>query len=189
MARGAERVEYLRTMFYKSIKRPGVMDMPIYEFYCRKCNTIYNFFSRSVNTDKVPSCPRCKNVKLARRMSLFSAITGKARDGEEADPLRGMDESKMEKAMMQLAAEAENIREDDPRAAANLMRKLTDATGMKLGDGFQEALRRLEAGEDPEKIDEEMGDVLSAEDPFGEKKNVGKSAARKPRKDETLYDL
>jgi len=25
--------------------------MPIYEFYCRKCNTLYNFFSRSVNTE------------------------------------------------------------------------------------------------------------------------------------------
>ncbi|HQH04961.1 MAG TPA: zinc ribbon domain-containing protein [Smithellaceae bacterium] len=163
--------------------------MPIYEFYCRKCNTIYNFFSRSVNTDKIPSCPRCKNVKLARRMSLFSAITGKTKDGEEADPFRGMDESKMGKAMMQLAAEAEGIREDDPRAAANLMRKLSDATGMKLGDGFQEALRRLEAGEDPDKIDEEMGDLLSAEDPFGENRRGRKSAARKPRKDETLYDL
>jgi putative FmdB family regulatory protein len=189
MVRGAETVEYLRTMFYKSIKRPGAINMPIYEFYCRKCNTIYNFFSRSVNTDKIPSCPRCKKVKLERRMSLFSAITGKAKDGEEADPLRGMDESKMGKAMMQLAAEAEGIREDDPRAAANLMRKLSDATGMKLGDGFQEALRRLEAGEDPDKIDEEMGDLLSAEDPFGENRRGRKSAARKPRKDETLYDL
>ncbi len=176
-------------MFYKSGKSEGVADMPIYEFYCRKCNTIYNFFSRSVDTDKIPSCPRCKNVKLARRMSLFSAITGRAKDGEEADPFRGMDESKMEKAMMQLAAEAENIREDDPRAAADLMRKLSDAAGMKLGDSFQEALRRLEAGEDPDKIDEEMGELLSAEDPFGEKKKAGKSAVRKPRLDETLYDL
>ena len=163
--------------------------MPIYEFYCSKCNTLYNFFSRSVNTDKIPSCPRCKHEKLERRMSLFSAITGKAKEGEETDPFRGMDERKMEKAMMQLASEAENIREDDPRAAANLMRKLSDATGMKLGDGFQEALRRLEAGEDPDKIDEEMGDLLSAEDPFGEKKGGKKPVSRKPLKDETLYDL
>ena len=35
--------------------------MPIYEFYCRKCNTIYNFFSRSVNTEKIPFCPKCKS--------------------------------------------------------------------------------------------------------------------------------
>jgi hypothetical protein len=31
---------------------------------------------------------------------------------------------------------------------------------------MEEALRRMEAGEDPEKIEEEMGDVLE-EDPFG----------------------
>jgi putative FmdB family regulatory protein len=48
--------------------------MPIYEFYCRKCNTLYNFFSRSVNTRKVHSCPGCKNVALARQLSMFAPI-------------------------------------------------------------------------------------------------------------------
>ncbi len=164
--------------------------MPIYEFYCRKCNTIYNFFSRSVNTDKIPSCPRCKNIRLSRQMSVFAAITGGKKEEPANDPLGGLDESKMEKAMMQLATEAERLNEDDPRAAAKLMRKLSETTGMKLGEGFQEALKRMEAGEDPDKIDEEMGDILSSEDPFGEKQAGGrKSVLRRPRKDETLYDL
>lgn len=163
--------------------------MPIYEFYCRKCNTIYNFFSKSVNTSKVPCCPKCKNVKLVRQMSVFAAITGSEKDDVADDSLNGFDESKMEKAMMQLAVQAEKIKDDDPHAAAQLMRKLSEATGMKLGDGFQEALQRLEAGEDPDKIDEEMGDILSAEDPFGEKQSGKKPGLRKSRKDETLYDL
>ena len=133
--------------------------MPIYEFYCRKCNTIYNFFSRSVNTDKIPSCPRCKNIRLSRQMSVFAAITGGKKEETANDPLGVLDESKMEKAIMQLAAEAEKMNEDDPRAAAKLMRKLSETTGMKLGEGFQEALKRMEAGEDPDKIDEEMGET------------------------------
>lgn len=162
--------------------------MPIYEFYCRKCNTIYNFFSKSVNTDKIPTCPKCKKMSLKRRMSVFAAITG-GREDAETDPMAGMDESKMEKAMMQFAAEAEKMKEDDPRAAATLMRKWSEATGMKLGDGFQEALQRMAAGEDPDKIDEEMGNILSVEDPFGERKGGKKPAMRKPRKDDTLYDL
>ena len=58
--------------------------MPIYEFYCRRCNTIYNFFSRSVNTEKVPDCPKCKNGPLKRKVSLFAALTGR-RDDEGAD--------------------------------------------------------------------------------------------------------
>jgi len=163
--------------------------MPIYEFYCKKCNTIYNFYSRSVNTTKIPSCPKCKKVKLSRQMSVFAALTGGAREEAENDPLRGIDESKMEKAMMQLASEAEKIKDDDPRAAAQLMRKLSDTAGLKLGDGFEAALQRLEQGEDPDKIDEDMGDILSAEEPFGKKQTSAKNAARKPRKDETLYDL
>ncbi len=163
--------------------------MPIYEFYCAKCNTIYSFFSRSVNTGKVPFCPNCKNVSLTRQMSVFAAITGKAREETDDDFPGGVDESKMEKAMMQLAAEAETMKEDDPQAAARLMRKLSDVTGMKLGDGFQEALHRLEQGEDPDKIDEELGDILSAEDPFGKKRSGRQKAPLKPRVDETLYDL
>ena len=46
------------------------------------------------------------------------------------------------------------------------MRKLFDATGMPLGGGMQEALKRMESGEDPEKIEEDMGDLLE-KDPFG----------------------
>jgi hypothetical protein len=46
------------------------------------------------------------------------------------------------------------------------MRKLFSATGMPVGGGMEEALRRMEAGEDPEKIEEEMGDVLE-QDPLG----------------------
>ncbi|MDP2853077.1 MAG: zinc ribbon domain-containing protein [Smithellaceae bacterium] len=163
--------------------------MPIYEFYCRKCNTIYNFFSKSVNTSLVPSCPTCKNVTLVRQMSVFAAITGSGKNDATDDSLQGFDERKMEKAMMQFAAQAEKMKDDDPQAAAKLMRKLSETTGMKLGDGFQEALQRLEAGEDPDKIDEEMGDILSGEDPFGKKQGGKMPVSRKPRKDETLYDL
>ena len=102
------------------------------------------------------------------------------------------DENKMEKAMQMLAGEAENINEDDPRQAANLMRKLTDMTGLELGDGMQEALKRMEAGEDPDAIEAEMGDLLEGEDPFTLPEKKGGVAAKKrpaPQKDETLYDL
>jgi hypothetical protein len=37
---------------------------------------------------------------------------------------------------------------------------------MPIQGGMAEALKRMEAGEDPEKIEEEMGDVLE-QDPFG----------------------
>ncbi|MEJ2699815.1 MAG: zinc ribbon domain-containing protein, partial [Desulfuromonadales bacterium] len=59
-----------------------------------------------------------------------------------------------------------------------------------LGTGFDEALRRIEAGEDPEAIEEEMGDLLSGENPFSRKtiKNLRRRYTP-PEQDETLYVL
>ena len=164
--------------------------MPIYEFYCAECHTIFNFFSRTVNTTKVPKCPKCKKTKLTRQMSLF-AVTGKATEDSDMDDLP-LDESKMEKAMQMLASEADKIDEEDPRQAADMMRKLTDATGLELGPGMREALKRMENGEDPEQVEAEMGDLLEEEDPFVLPSKKGGPASRRsraPLKDDTLYDL
>ena len=167
--------------------------MPIYEFYCEQCNTIYNFFSRRINTEKIPDCPKCQNVKLQRKVSLFAAISNRGDSGGETEPdMPPVDEAKMEKAMGLLAREAEHINEDDPRQAAQLMRKLSDAAGLKMGSAMEEALSRMERGEDPDKVEAEIGDLLEGEDPFvlEGKKNM-KAAGQRPRPnvDETLYEL
>ncbi len=163
--------------------------MPIYEFFCHDCNTIFNFFSRTVNTRKIPKCPKCQK-KLSRQISKF-AFTGKAKEASDMDDLP-IDESKMEKAMNMLAREADGMNEEDPKQAANLMRKLSDMTGLKLGPGMDEALQRMEKGEDPEQLEAEMGDLLENEEPFvlpGKKGGQTRVKQQKPIKDETLYDL
>ena len=105
-------------------------------------------------------------------------------------PMPDMDEAKMERAMNTLAREAEHMDENDPRQAANLMRKLTDMTGMELGPGMEEALARMEAGEDPEQIEAEMGDLLEDEDPFSFKGKMLKGLKKRPPKvDEELQKL
>lgn len=163
--------------------------MPIYEFYCQKCDTIFNFFSKSVNTEKVPSCPKCKGFQLRREMSIFANIS-RRKDEEAGGDMPPIDEAKMEKAMTMLASEADKINEDDPRQAAMLMRKLSDATGLNMGLGMEEALSRMERGEDPDKIESEIGDLLEGEDLFilEAKTKTGRKRA-KPKVDETLYDL
>lgn len=161
--------------------------MPIYEFYCPDCHMIFNFFSKTINTEKKPLCPRCSKVRLDRRMSVFASPKNKGEDDDTSMP--DLDEARMEKAMSALAGEMDHLDEDDPRQAANLMRKLTDMTGLELGASMQEALHRMEAGEDPEKIEAEMGDLLEEEDPFLPKKGPSLRKYSPPKVDETLYDL
>lgn len=165
--------------------------MPIYEFYCKKCNTVYKFYSRTVDTTTIPKCPGCKRVKLERIFSSFATL-GK-RGGEES-PDAGMpdiDESKLERAMAMLEKETRGMDENDPAQAADLMRKLTDAAGISLGEGMEEALSRMEKGEDPDKIEEELGDLLGDESfSFDSKKKKRNTKSRaRPNVDETLYEL
>jgi putative FmdB family regulatory protein len=175
--------------------------MPIYEFYCEDCHTVFSFLSRTANTSRRPACPRCGRPDLERKVSRFAvskARVGPAAEGDsegdEGPDLPGFDESRMERAMAALAEEAEGADEDDPRQMARLMRKLYSSTGLPLGEGMEEAIRRMEAGEDPEKIEEEIGDLMEQEDPL-----LGGEAAarlrrlrtrlRRPAVDETLYEL
>ena len=167
--------------------------MPIYEFYCSKCNTIYSFLSRTIQPDKRPNCPHCKKPRLERQVSVFSA-TGSAKEegGQEGEPKLPMDETKMERAMDALAREADGMSEEDPRQAAGLMRKFSDMTGMELGAGMKEALSRLEAGEDPDAIEAALGDRLEKEDPFvmPDAKNRPRGKAQPaPRRDATLHEM
>ncbi|MEW6266566.1 MAG: zinc ribbon domain-containing protein [Thermodesulfobacteriota bacterium] len=162
--------------------------MPIYEFYCSDCHVIYSFLARKTNTRKRPACPRCGRPKLERFMSAFSISKGRS----EADdhPLPDLDEARLEKAMGMLAREAEGINEDDPRQSARLMKKLSEAAGLEMGPGMEEAMRRLEAGESPDDIEAEMGDVFDAEESFiPVSKKGGRRKTAPPAKDEALYEL
>jgi putative FmdB family regulatory protein len=127
--------------------------MPVYEFYCPYCHRIFNFLSRRINTNKQPDCPRCGRQQLRRRVSMFAISKG--RKEEDAADMPDIDEGRMEQAMQALMSEAEGLNEDDPRQAARLMRKLYETTGMEIGGSMEEAIRRMEAGEDPEQIEAE----------------------------------
>ena len=165
--------------------------MPIYEFFCPECNTIFSFFSRTVNTEKTPACPRCRKEILTRKVSLF-AVTGRSSGGDQegGEDELPIDESRMERAMEALASEAEGIDEENPRQAAQLMRKFSDLAGLKYNDQIEEALGRMERGEDPEAIEAEMGDALEGEEPFSLEGRKAKAGGRTaPRRDDTLYEM
>jgi putative FmdB family regulatory protein len=172
--------------------------MPIYEFYCCDCHRVFNFFARRIQTTAQPACPRCGRPHLERKISRFAVARGVRSQadapGPEGDLPPGFDEAKMEQMMEELGREADGLDEDDPRQAARLMRALCERTGMPLTGKMEEAMRRMEAGEDPDAIEAEMGDLLD-EEPAPEGGESGgrlRGWARKmrpPEVDETLYDL
>jgi len=100
----------------------------------------------------------------------------------------------MTRAMEALAGEADNMSDEDPRQAANLMRKFSDMTGLRYTDKINEALQRLETGENPEAIEAEMGDAFETDNPFilPDKIENSRTAATeksRPATDDTIYEL
>lgn len=97
--------------------------------------------------------------------------------------------------MMEMAPHLDENSEgpEDPRQMAALMKKMFDVTGAEPNDAMREAMRRMEAGEDPDKIDEEMGGDLDGEgDPFAPAEKKAKKWKRlfeAPNVDPELYEM
>lgn len=168
--------------------------MPIYEFFCSDCNTLYSFFTSQIDTEKRPGCPKCGRSDLERRPARFAALTRSSETSpeESEDPFAGLDERQMEAAMTGLEHELGGLDEDnpDPRQLANALRKIGGATGLEMGPKMEEMLSKLEAGADPDSLEEEMGDMGEGDESFDDFFRLKKKAAalrRRPRVDEELY--
>lgn len=141
--------------------------MPIYEYACPKCRVIFSFLSKRVNPDHLPTCPKCGNKKMSKQVSRFAMVRGVPEPSAKSDVEGGeptgpdFDDPRVERAMMDLERDMEHMDENNPKHMAHMMRKMKDI--MPPGTMPKEmdiAIKRLEAGEDPEKIEEDMGDVL-----------------------------
>ena len=171
--------------------------MPILEFYCPDNHKIYSFFSRSNATrDKTPRCPDNPAFRMEKRVSRFVFLRG-AKEESADDPFAGIDESKMESFMADMEREMSGMDEanPDPRQMGRLMRKMTDALGDKTPPEMREMVRRLEAGEDPEKLEEEFGDLGGEEgaeggaDLFAATVKKIKAGLKVPARDPKLYEM
>jgi putative FmdB family regulatory protein len=140
--------------------------MPIYEYQCAGCGRILNFLVRSVAGHKPPACPKCGHAKMARVLSRFAAPKGGKKNRAEpsaihhppsALPPPGGDD--IPPGMERLLSEAEGMDQNDPRAMGRFMRKMAAESGEPMPEEMNEVVRRLEAGEDPEKIEAQMGDA------------------------------
>ncbi len=153
--------------------------MPIYEFLCGPCNRVYSFLSQRYDVEKTPECPKCGASDMRRMVSRVSVIRSGGQSGRTGDeggldddlgPGGGpdLDDPRLEREMMRLMSDAEHMDENDPRQLGRLMRRMAEITGEPMDEQMEEAVRRLEAGEDPERVEEDMGDLgLGGEGGFG----------------------
>jgi putative FmdB family regulatory protein len=142
--------------------------MPIYEYACPNCRVIFNFLSKRINPNHLPTCPKCGNKKMVKQLSRFAMTKGlkepaAAAGGEEGgeDQMPNFDDPRVARAMSELERDMEHMDENNPKHMAHMMKKMNHL--MPPGMAPKEldvAIKRLEAGEDPEKIEADMGDIL-----------------------------
>jgi putative FmdB family regulatory protein len=171
--------------------------MPIFEYLCKSCNRIFSFLSLTLVPTREPVCPKCGASGLSRVPSSFAvASTRKSKEGAK----RGADSnepgdsasrgeaddgamSAMEQEMMQMAEGLDEKDAEDPRVMARMMRRMAEVSGEPVTPTMHEMLRRLESGEDPEHLEEELGPQLEEE--MGGESGSGGA----PSRDDGLYDF
>lgn len=116
--------------------------MPIYEYYCFDCRKRVSVFFRTFSdaSDVAARCPTCEGTRLRRLVSRVAVLKSEeSRLDDLADP--------------SFMAGLEN---EDPRALASFMRKMSDEMGEPLDPEMTEVVERLERGESPEEIEKMM---------------------------------
>ena len=165
--------------------------MPIYEFYCSDCHTLFNFFAASIDTKSRPACPRCERPELERRPARFAML--KHQGEEKPDPFGDLDDERLAGVMSSMMEEMSSLEDDeDPRKLAGLFRRFSESAGLDPGPRMEEMMARMEAGEDLDQLEEELEGELGGDESLEEFfrfRKKGRAAARRPKIDDTLYFL
>lgn len=134
--------------------------MPIYEYYCRENHTVYQFYAKTLAQGRtIPVCPDNPAFHLEKIVSTFAVTSGgaKAESDTTGAGASAADDARMEAAMGAMERELAQVDENDPKAMARMMRRMSEVSGEKLGDEMEEVVRKLEEGADPESLDEQLG--------------------------------
>jgi putative FmdB family regulatory protein len=125
--------------------------MPIYEYYCKPCHTIFSFLAKSARVSRKPVCPRCGGG-LRKQVTSF-AVSQKMR-GTESLPFST---KQAEEGVKKLKTEIDRLKsEETPQRAEQFKKKFERWAGVKL-DHSVSTLRGVELapdkGEPPEESD------------------------------------
>lgn len=117
--------------------------MPTYEYRCLDCQRRFEKFISYSDYGKQPvRCPHCGSDRIQRRI-------GRVRIARSED-------SRLER-FSDSASLADM--EDDPRALGRMMREMSGELGEEMGPEFNEVVGRLEAGQSPDQIEQDLPDL------------------------------
>lgn len=118
--------------------------MPTYDFVCNSCQKRFDVFMTFSEYGNQPvNCTHCESGDVRRRMTKVRIARS--------------DESRLESAANDFAG-LDSL-EDNPRALAQMMRKMGNEMGEDLPEEFDEVVDRLEAGQNPEEIESALPDL------------------------------
>jgi len=120
--------------------------MPAYEYRCLNCRRKFElFFTYSEYGSKPIVCPHCKSENVQRRIGRIRV-------------------ARSEESRMESMADPSNLAglEDDPRALGRMMRQMSGELGEDMGPEFHEVVNRLESGQSPEQIEQDLPDLGSS---------------------------
>jgi len=121
--------------------------MPVYDYVCQSCTNRVGIQQSYADYGVKPvKCPVCGSKALKR-------LINKVRIAKSED--RRMDD-------MADPAFMGDVDENDPKSMARAMRKMGSEMGEDLPPEFGEITDRLEAGEDPESIEQSMPELGDA---------------------------
>lgn len=111
-------------------------------------------------------------------------------EGAEGEPsMPDFDDPKIARAMNELERDMDSLDENNPKHMAYMMKKMKDVMPAgTMPKEMDEAIKRLEKGEDPEKIEEDMGDVLGMGGEEDEMGMGGHGGGGGYSRDSGLYD-
>jgi putative FmdB family regulatory protein len=123
--------------------------MPTYDFICNSCNQRFDVFQTFSEYGKKPvHCTHCNSADVRRRMTRVRIAKSET--------------SRME-SMTEGVDNLEAL-EKDPRALAQMMRKMGSEMGEDLPPEFDDVVDRLEAGQSPEEIESALPDLGSGDE-------------------------
>jgi len=122
--------------------------MPVYEFYCKPCHTIFNFYSKTVrSSEDSPVCPRCSGG-LNKRVSSFSVVESSKRVKSLED--LPFNQQRLADGMKKFRAEHERLQDENPSRAASMMKKFSRWLGnVHLEEDKKRAMQRVLDSEEP----------------------------------------